>query len=73
VQDLPAPADAAIVRSIIQLAQGLKLRVVAEGVERREQLDFLADNGCTEVQGFYFGSPIRSADVDQLFTRSVAV
>jgi EAL domain-containing protein (putative c-di-GMP-specific phosphodiesterase class I) len=73
VQDLPAPADAAIVKSIIQLAQGLRLRVVAEGVERKEQLDFLAANGCKEVQGFYFGSPIRSADVDQLFTRSVAV
>jgi EAL domain-containing protein (putative c-di-GMP-specific phosphodiesterase class I) len=72
VQDLLAPADAAIVRSIIQLAEGLNLRVVAEGVERKEQLDFLAANGCKEVQGFYFGSPIRSADVDQLFTRTVA-
>jgi len=73
VADLPAPDDAAIVRSVIQLAQGLKLRVIAEGVERKEQLDFLRDNGCPEVQGFYFGSPIRAADVEQLWTRKVAV
>ena len=73
VADLPAPDDAAIVRSVIQLAQGLKLRVIAEGVERKEQLDFLRDNGCPEVQGFYFGSPIRAADVEQLWTRMVAV
>jgi len=73
VADLPAPDDAAIVRSVIQLAQGLNLRVIAEGVERKEQLDFLRDNGCPEVQGFYFGSPIRAADVEQLWTRKVAV
>ncbi|GAC1429960.1 MAG: hypothetical protein NVSMB68_02180 [Thermoanaerobaculia bacterium] len=73
VADLPAPADAAIVRSVIQLAQGLNLRVVAEGVERKEQLEFLRDNGCPEVQGFFFGNPIRAADVDQLWTRLVAV
>ncbi len=73
VADLPAPADAAIVRSVIQLAQGLRLRVVAEGVERKDQLDFLRENGCPEVQGFYFGNPIRAADIEQLWTRMVAV
>jgi diguanylate cyclase (GGDEF)-like protein/PAS domain S-box-containing protein len=73
VADLPATDDAAIVRSVIQLAHGLNLRVIAEGVERKDQLDFLRDNGCPEVQGFYFGNPIRAADVEQLWTRMVAV
>ena len=73
VADLPAPADAAIVRSVIQLAEGLGLRIVAEGVERKEQLDFLRENGCAEVQGFYFGLPIRAADIEQLWARSIAV
>jgi EAL domain-containing protein (putative c-di-GMP-specific phosphodiesterase class I) len=73
VEDLPAPGDAAIVKSIIQLAQGLDLRVVAEGVERKEQLDFLVANGCREVQGFYFGMPIRALDVEELWAKTVEV
>ncbi len=71
VEDLPEPADAAIVRAVVQLAQGLGLRVVAEGVETKEQLDFLRDVGCAEVQGFYFGSPIPAAEVADLWTKPV--
>jgi predicted signal transduction protein with EAL and GGDEF domain len=69
VEDLPEPADAAIVRAVVQLAQGLGLRVIAEGVETKEQLDFLRDIGCNEVQGFYFGSPIPAAEVADLWTK----
>jgi diguanylate cyclase (GGDEF)-like protein/PAS domain S-box-containing protein len=59
VEDLPERAeDAAIVRSVIELAQGLNLRVVAEGVETKPQLDFLKEQNCREVQGFYFGFPV---------------
>ncbi len=49
--------DAAIVAATIELAHKLKLRVVAEGVERPEQLEFLRNHGCEEVQGFYFSQP----------------
>lgn len=59
VADLPDKfEDAAIVSSVIQLANGLGLRVVAEGVEKREQLDFLNESGCREVQGYYFSYPV---------------
>lgn len=51
-------ADAAIVRAIIRLAHGLKLQVVAEGVETAEQLAFLKDEGCELAQGFYLGRPV---------------
>ena len=59
VMDLPEKfEDAAIVSSVIQLANGLGLRVVAEGVETREQLDFLREASCREVQGYYFSYPV---------------
>jgi EAL domain-containing protein (putative c-di-GMP-specific phosphodiesterase class I) len=71
VEDLPGRLeDAAIVKAVIQLAQGLNLRVVAEGVERKEQLEFLRDSNCTEVQGFYFGLPLRAAEFEKAFLGS---
>ncbi len=73
VEDLPAPSDAAIVKSVIELAAGLRLRVVAEGVERKEQIDFLRENGCAEVQGYYFGMPVHGPEIEQLFDHGAAV
>ncbi len=52
--------DAAIVKAVISLAHILNLRVVAEGVEEEEQKRFLMENGCDEVQGFYFGKPVEA-------------
>jgi diguanylate cyclase (GGDEF)-like protein/PAS domain S-box-containing protein len=70
VTDLPDSfEDAAIVSSLIQLANGLGLRIVAEGVETLEQLDFLKDAGCREVQGFYFSYPVEVEQVEELVTR----
>ena len=65
VEDLPEGyEDAAIVRSVIQLARGLNLRVVAEGVEREEQMQFLRRNDCAEVQGYFFGYPMPIAQME---------
>ncbi len=50
--------DAAIVRTIIALGHSLGLKVVAERVETGEQLEFLRNNACDEVQGFYFYKPM---------------
>lgn len=50
-------ADRAIVSAIINMARGLNLRVVAEGVETAAELAFLRDAGCDEVQGFLLGRP----------------
>jgi diguanylate cyclase (GGDEF)-like protein/PAS domain S-box-containing protein len=52
--------DAAIIRAIIATAHTLNLRVVAEGVETREQLEFLSSNGCDESQGYLVSKPIPS-------------
>jgi diguanylate cyclase (GGDEF)-like protein/PAS domain S-box-containing protein len=63
VKDLATDADdAVIVQAIIALGHQLKLRVVAEGVETAEQLEFLRRAGCDEMQGYLFGKPMIAAD-----------
>lgn len=53
--------DAAITRAIIAMAHGLSLKVVAEGVEREEQLEFLRAERCDEVQGYLISRPVKAA------------
>lgn len=51
-----------VVHEIIRLAKNLGMRVAAEGVEKREQVDFLARNGCDTIQGLYFAEPMSISD-----------
>ncbi len=58
VRDITTDSDdAAITEAIVVMAHSLKLKVVAEGVETEEQLEFLRRCGCEEVQGYYFSRP----------------
>ena len=52
------PVNKAIVTAIISMSRSLGLRVIAEGVETHEEFKLLKDNGCDEVQGFYFSRPL---------------
>jgi EAL domain-containing protein (putative c-di-GMP-specific phosphodiesterase class I) len=63
------PNDAAIVRAILTLGHSLNLQVVAEGVETAEQLARLRDEGCDEVQGYYFGRPMPALDFIALVSK----
>ncbi len=53
-----APDDTTIVTAVISMGRSLNLRVVAEGVETREQLEFLRAHQCEEAQGYYFSRPV---------------
>jgi EAL domain-containing protein (putative c-di-GMP-specific phosphodiesterase class I) len=52
------PDETAIVRAIINMGRSLDLQVIAEGVETKDQLDFLSAYGCDEAQGYYFSKPV---------------
>jgi len=52
--------DAAIALSVISLAHNLNMRVIAEGVETREQVQFLSEHGCDEMQGYFYSRPINA-------------
>ena len=60
------PADAAITTAIIGMAHSLDVKVVAEGVENVEQLDFLRLRGCDEIQGYYLARPLPAAEISRL-------
>lgn len=67
---LTDPNDAAIVRTIISLGQTMGLDVIAEGVETKEQCDFLAVHGCQHYQGYLFSKPIPIDEFEALLRKS---
>jgi diguanylate cyclase (GGDEF)-like protein/PAS domain S-box-containing protein len=67
IQDVPDDEDdRAIVEAIVRMGQSLRLRIVAEGVETRAQLDYLRSLGCDEAQGYLLSRPVPPAAVEQL-------
>jgi diguanylate cyclase (GGDEF)-like protein/PAS domain S-box-containing protein len=67
IRDIPADADdAAIVSAMMTLAHSLKLKVVAEAVETKEQLTFLRSLGCDQIQGYLFSKPLPAAEMERM-------
>ncbi|MCK9373638.1 MAG: EAL domain-containing protein [Sulfuricurvum sp.] len=59
--------DKAIVDAIIHMAHSLGLQTIAEGVETAEQLRYLRDQGCDEVQGYYYSKPLRAEEFETMY------
>ena len=70
VRDIVSDADdRGIVQAIIQMAHTLGFGTIAEGVETQEQLDFLREQGCDEVQGYFFARPLPPEDLPAFVAR----
>src|SRR5437762_4395485 len=66
------PQSAAIIRAVIGLGRGLNLPVLAEGVETKDQLDFLSREACNEMQGYLVGRPHPIANYAEMIGRPAA-
>jgi EAL domain-containing protein (putative c-di-GMP-specific phosphodiesterase class I) len=55
----------------VDLADALALKVIAEGVETRNQVDRLAVAGCSNIQGFFFSKPVDANHIDELVNKRV--
>lgn len=70
VQRLPTDVgSASIVRAIAQLGASLQMKTTAEGIETDEQMAFITQHGCNDVQGFLFSRPINASTIGDLFHR----
>ncbi|WP_421863735.1 EAL domain-containing protein [Motiliproteus sp.] len=64
VNDLPDDLeDVTLVKTIVAMAQNLNLSLVAEGVETQQQAEFLVNNGCRNLQGYYYARPMPAAEI----------
>ena len=73
VQEINANADdAIIVSAVICMGKSLKHRLIAEGVERLEQLAFLQAHGCDEGQGYYFSRPVAAQQFAKLLETGIS-
>jgi EAL domain-containing protein (putative c-di-GMP-specific phosphodiesterase class I) len=73
IRDIPADSgDMKITRAIIAMAHGLRLKVVAEGVETAEQMEFLGSQSCDAVQGYFLYRPLQEEELADALKRNRA-
>jgi len=73
VKDLPDDEeDIAISRAVIALAKSMNLDIIAEGVETKEQRDFLVQNECRNIQGYYYSKPVNAQEMKKILINGFA-
>lgn len=74
VRGLPkSENDASIIQAIIGVANSLKMELIAEGVETQEQREFLLNQNCQQMQGFYFGRAVPASEMEKLLRDGIKV
>ena len=66
-------SDQAVAAAVISLAQKLHLKVIAEGVETDEQIAFLREHHCDEMQGYHFSPPVPPGDIEVLLRKEAGL
>jgi EAL domain-containing protein (putative c-di-GMP-specific phosphodiesterase class I) len=66
------PRGGAIISAIVTMAHSLGMRVVAEGVETQEQLNFLHQIGCDAIQGYIFSPPVIAGELENLLKQTTS-
>ena len=70
MKDIPGDADdRAIIKAVTAMAHSMQISVVAEGVERRDQMNFLTETGCDEAQGYLLNKPMPAEDFQELIAQ----
>lgn len=62
------PSNRSVLLAIISIAKRLKFKIIAEGVETKNQFDFLKNHGCDEIQGYYFSKPLSILDLEKFLS-----
>ncbi|WP_419769574.1 MAG: putative bifunctional diguanylate cyclase/phosphodiesterase [Candidatus Marinarcus sp.] len=72
VRELPeSENDASIIQAIIGVANSLKMELIAEGVETQKQREFLLNQKCQQMQGYYFGKPVSASEMEELLRQGI--
>jgi EAL domain-containing protein (putative c-di-GMP-specific phosphodiesterase class I) len=69
IDDYNSDSGAIFVDTIVKMGQTLNMKIIAEGVELKEQLDYLKTIGCDQYQGYYFSKPLNVDDFETLFLK----
>lgn len=67
LDDYESSSGKIFLETIVKMGQMLKMKVIAEGVEKQEQIDYLKSISCNEYQGYYFSKPLSSKDFEALY------
>lgn len=73
IKDYPQKDAGDIAKTILNLANQINLKVIAEGVETEAQYRFLKENNCYAIQGYYFNKPLSVKDFESLITKTIGV